>query len=380
MPSNKTRKQRGRGAKIAKISADLGLSPQHTFMNILLDDTKTDDDVRAAMSGIDLNELITNLGYLETIYNESNDTGYLHALITNIIVNNPVINTNANINQRVREIEAGATVNIQRTMNRTPRSTINKSKVDKLILLLDSGANINLQTSTGLSPLHIAVIKFNSYIIKLLVKRGANLEIRDSFGFTPLFTASYYGYPTSTIILGNLGARGNIVDNQGRELIDIICEGDSEFDINNNDYMQYTYLPIKEAVCKAGANKSKCGYIEPDLVNIGPMSSISKRRSIRNAYTDPSGIYHKAELEPIESEFTFERILPGNTMINFNDELQHGRFYKQNAWNNYKKLKQTHNAALVSPHNPDKVISKVTRYTVGWGGRRSRRKGSRRSK
>jgi ankyrin repeat protein len=55
-------------------------------------------------------------------------------------------------------------------------------------LLLENGANVNLQDHCGTTPLHCAVRAVagnKEQIIKLLLDNGADLKIKDSLGKTP---------------------------------------------------------------------------------------------------------------------------------------------------------------------------------------------------
>lgn len=55
-------------------------------------------------------------------------------------------------------------------------------------MLLDHGANVNLQDHCGTTPLHCAIRAIagnKEQIIKLLLDNGADLKIKDSLGKTP---------------------------------------------------------------------------------------------------------------------------------------------------------------------------------------------------
>lgn len=57
-------------------------------------------------------------------------------------------------------------------------------------LLLDRGADPNLQANTGLSPLHRASEYGKIEMVRLLVERGASVEAQDEEGRTPFDVAS----------------------------------------------------------------------------------------------------------------------------------------------------------------------------------------------
>jgi ankyrin repeat protein len=52
-------------------------------------------------------------------------------------------------------------------------------------ILIDHGANINIQNRKGDTPLHIAVLNDEKIMVKLLVKHSANIDVKNSQGETP---------------------------------------------------------------------------------------------------------------------------------------------------------------------------------------------------
>lgn len=77
----------------------------------------------------------------------------------------------------------------------TPLSAaiLHKSK-EGVKLLLDKGANINRQTSQGLTPLHFAVATLDAPMVSYLLERGANPTIASNAGLTPLAVAQANNY------------------------------------------------------------------------------------------------------------------------------------------------------------------------------------------
>lgn len=95
---------------------------------------------------------------------------------------------------------------------------VNCGNVGLINVLLDHGANVNIQTlpSTGaLTPLHAAVRgdRFEEYMV--LVQRGADQSIKDAEGLTPLDTARRLDKPVMVQLLSSLQA--NHGKSQGRE-------------------------------------------------------------------------------------------------------------------------------------------------------------------
>ena len=85
----------------------------------------------------------------------------------------------------------GADPNIQCTMGETPLyQAVDMEKIDHVKLLLKNGADPNITNDDGLTPLHIAVIKQNITIVKILLKYGANPNLKSKlYQQTPLHLA-----------------------------------------------------------------------------------------------------------------------------------------------------------------------------------------------
>ena len=74
--------------------------------------------------------------------------------------------------------------------------------VDEVLGILDQGANINyLWPLYNISALMMAVSEGNDDIVRLLLERGANTNIQDSRGFTALMYATTYNNNTEIIEL-----------------------------------------------------------------------------------------------------------------------------------------------------------------------------------
>ena len=71
-------------------------------------------------------------------------------------------------------------------------SEINKYLLELTKLLLENGADPNLQTATGQAPLYYAVRAENFDLVKLLIENGADVNVQDKDDETPLHYAAFW--------------------------------------------------------------------------------------------------------------------------------------------------------------------------------------------
>ena len=85
----------------------------------------------------------------------------------------------------------GADPNVQCSMGETPLyQAVDMEKIEHVKLLLKNGANPNISNDDGFTPLHIAVNKQNISIVKILLKFGANPNQKSKlYKQTPLHLA-----------------------------------------------------------------------------------------------------------------------------------------------------------------------------------------------
>ena len=82
-------------------------------------------------------------------------------------------------------------------------------------LLIDKGANVNASPPNGNTALHAAVRSANDSIAELLIQNGANINAANAKGLTPLHYAVWLGLPYLTQILIYYGSDLNAKDYHG---------------------------------------------------------------------------------------------------------------------------------------------------------------------
>lgn len=91
----------------------------------------------------------------------------------------------------------------------------NKDK--SLLVLLDSGDNIERRDQSEDTPLVLAAFYDAFECAKLLIERGANVNVAEDFYlYTPLHWAAQFGFVEIAELLINNGARINAVDHEQR--------------------------------------------------------------------------------------------------------------------------------------------------------------------
>ncbi len=74
-------------------------------------------------------------------------------------------------------------------------------------LLISKGADINFRDGLGNTPLHRAILKFNTAAAELFIAHGSRLDIRNNAGLTPLELAQQMRYPDLEDLLRKAGAK-----------------------------------------------------------------------------------------------------------------------------------------------------------------------------
>jgi len=130
---------------------------------------------------------------------------------------------------------------------------VNDALLDKLRIAIESGANVNIQTSRGYSPLIFLaksdVTEPNIEMVDLLLRNGANPNLQDRGGETALHWASAKGFLEMVEkLLESENIDINITNIDGRNALHSIF--DDEEDIFNPDNVE----PIMKLLIEKGIN------------------------------------------------------------------------------------------------------------------------------
>ncbi|KAG2427506.1 hypothetical protein HXX76_012439 [Chlamydomonas incerta] len=99
-----------------------------------------------------------------------------------------------------------------------------KADVDAMIKLLEGGREllVHVVDENRRSALHFAAALGSAECTKLLVEAGADLDLQDKEGYTPLHMAAGYMHTSSMAALLEAGANPEIKDNTGRDVVNLI--------------------------------------------------------------------------------------------------------------------------------------------------------------
>ncbi|MFP3032042.1 MAG: ankyrin repeat domain-containing protein, partial [Wolbachia sp.] len=124
-------------------------------------------------------------------------------------------------------LDRGANIEVQDKFGYTPIFLATQSgKWSVVELLLDRGANIDAQDKEGRTPLHFAAQKNNLDMAQFLLNRGANIEVQDRRAWTPILYAAQSGKWGVVKLLINNGAKfNNEITYQGTPLHFAVQEG-----------------------------------------------------------------------------------------------------------------------------------------------------------
>lgn len=93
------------------------------------------------------------------------------------------------------------------------------------VLLLESGANPNLQSKSGMSALHAAAFNSRDGIVEVLLFYRADPNLIDSKGRTPVMVAAQMGHTNQITHLAEAGAALEVRDVRGNTPLMLACGG-----------------------------------------------------------------------------------------------------------------------------------------------------------
>ena len=152
-------------------------------------------------------------------------------------------------------LERGAQVDLQNNVGLTALIwASDKGHTDIVKLLLERGAQIDLQNNDEWTALMMASSCGQTEIVKLLLERGAQVDLQDNVGQTVLIEASDTGQTEIVKLLLERGAQIDLQDNFGltalmwasdreqTEIVKLLLERGAQVDLQNN--YGYTALVI----------------------------------------------------------------------------------------------------------------------------------------
>jgi len=221
--------------KNAENSGLFGERRDGKFIGICIADS--DDKIMEA-SSIALNTPTTHALYMaETGCGESSELPVLDVsplnsngvLTDNLLVfdQNGISNLhraaqNNDLTELEKLISAGVDVNVRINGDDWPPliSAITVGNLPAIKALIDAGADTNLASKNGASPLHFS----KGAITKMLLEHGANVNARNNRGWTPLHSAALFGrVDAATLLLAN-GAELSAKTDVGETALEIAQE------------------------------------------------------------------------------------------------------------------------------------------------------------
>ena len=115
-------------------------------------------------------------------------------------------------------IDLGANVNAQRTDDKDTPLTLSSywNNFMAVFLLLDHGADADIVTVDGYTPLHLAVMNGGQNLVKLFLEKNALVNTQNTDGDSPLHTAVTKGCFDTTKLLIKKGTNVNLQDKEGK--------------------------------------------------------------------------------------------------------------------------------------------------------------------
>jgi len=99
---------------------------------------------------------------------------------------------------------------------------------DRILLLMDKGADVNVRNKEGNTPLHLAVRANNRQVVELLLSKSVALDLPNHRGDTALLLAVKLGHHEIVSLLIAAGADVNVQDQLGFSALHYAVEQGSE--------------------------------------------------------------------------------------------------------------------------------------------------------
>lgn len=183
---------------------------------------------------------------------------------------------------------------------------------EMILLLLENGADVNVQVSDGSTVAHHAAMQNDDNILLIYLYASVNMNIRDNNGHTPLMYASAWSSVGNIQNIIRFGSRGALegVHNLTEYILARDNRGQTAYDMVGKARVVWTgWTPIIKKMLRDAIATT----IRTEHVGALPIPRIKN---------DPS--VNMIMYEPIEEN---------NDMINFNNEYNLGRYYKKSTFN-----------------------------------------------
>ena len=119
----------------------------------------------------------------------------------------------------------GANVNVHEFNSTTSETllglAVDKGRLDVIKLLVDHGANLEMQDERTLTPLQVAAPGGSRTVVEYLLKKGAKVDSQDNKGKTALIYAAQNGWVQNVKLLLKYGANKSIKGNDKKTAYDV---------------------------------------------------------------------------------------------------------------------------------------------------------------